>query len=408
LVDLNGAHSVRWARRVLQARALDPESLDLEILALVASLGHVLTTQIHRRFNAARAVTTTQRRLKRLADAGLLERFQFHRRDGGGVPMCYVIAAAGLDVLHANDRLTSLREDEVDMPSGSPSPAAPVKGERLLRQARHDAHTAGWALALEHALGCAPLGLRGARESVLSPPLCAGAEGRVALGPGDLNLPGGRAPHEFLRTDSTGARVQVERFETVRPDVTIELPGGLRERVGMERGPVEGSVVEKEVVGGRLARDGSATAPGIAIDLLVELDDRLPTPRAAGKLERYDHFLAGWSVHTRRYGPRGRATPMVVFVCRDRARARECARRADVVLSACRAYAGEYPADWEYPGRERIVFAAERDAHEGLLCGYSVPRLPPDVRVSAAHGDPRAGAAMVEVRELIRGLPAGE
>jgi len=401
LVDLDGAHSVRWAKRVHEARALDPESLDLEILALVASLGHVLTTQIHRRFNAARAVTTTQRRLKRLSDAGLLERFQFHRRDGGGVPMCYVVAVPGLDVLRAHDRLSSSREGEADMPSGSPSTAVPVKGERLLRQARHDVHAAGWALALEHALRCAPLGLRGAHESVLSPPLCAGAEGRVALGPGDLSLPGGRAPHEFLRSDSTGARVQVERFETVRPDVTIALPGGLRERIGMEGGPVEGSVVEKEVVERGLAREESARVPDIAIDLLVELDDRLPTARAAGKLERYDHFLAGWSVHTRRYGSRGRAAPVVVFVCRDRARARECARRADAVLSACRAYAGEYPADWEYPGRARILFAAERDAHEGLLHGYGVPRLPPDVRVSVAQGDPRAGAAAVEVRELI-------
>jgi len=376
LVELDGSHSVRWARRVPEPRVLDPEPLDLEILALVASLGHVLTTQIHRRFNATRAVTTTQRRLKRLSDAGLLERFQFHRRDGGGVPMCYVIAAAGLDVLHTHDRLMGVREGEVGVEPGPASPVSPVKGERLLRQARHDVHVAGWALALEHAVGGAPLGLRGARESVLSPPLRAGAEGRVALGPGDLSLPGGRASHEFLRTDSTGARVQVECFETVRPDVTIEL-------------------------------GGEVTESGGAIDLLVELDDRLPTARAAGKLERYDHFLAGWSVHTRRYGSRGRATPLVVFVCRDRARARECARRADAVLSACRAYAGEYPADWEYPGRTGILFVAERDAHEGLLCGYGVPRLPPGVRVSAAHGDPRAGAAAAEVRELLGAVPAG-
>ncbi len=409
LVELDGAHSVRWARRVPEPRALDPEPLDLEILALVASLGHVLTTQIHRRFNATRAVTTTQRRLKRLSDAGLLGRFQFHRRDGGGVPMCYVIAAAGLDVLHTHDRLMGMREGEAGVVEPGPaSSASPVKGERLLRQARHDVHVAGWALALERAVGGAPLGLRGARESVLSPPLRAGAEGRVAPGPGDLSLPGGRAPHEFLRTDSTGARVQVERFETVRPDVTIELPGGLRGSVGGEGGPVEGSVVEREVVAGGRVRNGSMATPDGAIDLLVELDDRLPTGRAAGKLERYDHFLSGWSVHTRRYGPRGRATPLVVFVCRDRVRARECARRADTVLTACRAYAGEYPADWEYPGRADVLFVAERDAHEGLLCGYGVPRLPPDVRVSVAHGDPRAGAAAVEVRGLLRSTPADE
>ena len=369
LVDLDGAHSVRWAKQVHEPRTLEPEPLDLEILTLVACMRHVLSSQIHRRFNPDRAVTTTQRRLKRLSDAGLVRRFQFHRHDGGGVPMCYAITAAGLELLHAHDRLTALEEEDVGMISG-PSPAAAlVEGNRLLRHARHDAHVAGWALALEHALDGAPLRLRGASESVLSPPLRSTSDGRRALGPADLTLPGGRAPHEFLRTVSTSVRVPVERFETVRPDVTIELP---------------------------------------SVDLLVELDDRMPTGRAAGKLERYDHLLAGWSAHINRYARRLGAPPSVVFVCRDRARARECARRADAVLTACRAYAGEYPADWEYPGREGILYVAERDAHEGLLRGYGVPRLPPNVRMSTAHGDPRAREAVAEPRDLITPMPTGE
>jgi hypothetical protein len=374
LVELDGAHSVRWAKRVQEPRSLDPEALDLEILALVACMRHVLSSQIHRRFNSGRAATTTQRRLKRLSDAGLVRRFQFHRRDGGGVPMCYAITAAGLDLLHAHDRLMGLEQDEVDTLSGPPSPAAPVQGDRLLRQARHDVHVTGWVLALEHAVDGAPLTLRGASESVLSPPSRSTPEGRRALGPADLTLPGGRSPHEFLRTDQMGERVPVERFETVRPDVTIELPG----------------------------------RAGGAIDLLVELDDRLPTGRAVGKLERYDHLLAGWSVQTTRYGRRLGAPPSVVFVCRDRSRARECARKADTLLTACRAYAGEYPADWEYPGRGGILFVAERDAHEGLLRGYGVPRLPPEVRVSIAEGDPRARETVAEPRELIASPSVGE
>ncbi len=371
LVDLDGAHSVRWAKPVQEPRSLDPEALDLEILALVACMRHVLSSQIHRRFNLGRAATTTQRRLKRLSDAGLLRRFQFHRRDGGGVPMCYAITGRGLELLHVHDRLRGLAEEDVDALPGPPSPAAPVEGDRLLRQARHDVHVAGWVLALEHAVDGVPLGLRGAKESVLSPPLRSTSEGRRALGPADLTLPGGRSPHEFLRTDQTGERVPVERFETVRPDVTIELPGQV----------------------------------GTATDLLVELDDRLPTGRGAGKLERYDHLLAGWSVQTTRYGRRLGAPPSVIFVCRDRARARECTRNADTVLTACRAYAGEYPADWEYSGRERILFVAERDAHVGHLRGYGVPRLPPEVRASIAEGDPRARESVAEPRELLAVAP---
>jgi hypothetical protein len=134
--------------------------------------------------------------------------------------------------------------------------------------------------------------------------------------------------------------------------------------------------------------------------VLVELDDRLPVARAAGKLERYDHFLAGWSVHTSRYGRRVDAVPVVVFVCRDPARARRCATHADSLLGACRAYAGEYPADWDYPGRDLILFASERDIHEGLARAYGVPRLPREVRASAAGGDPRAGHARAEPREI--------
>jgi hypothetical protein len=402
LVELDGAHSVRWAKPVLEPKSLNPEPLDLEIIALVACMRHLLSSQIHRRFNPGRAATTTQRRLKRLSDAGLVRRFQFHRRDGGGVPMCYAITTLGLELLHAHDRLTAVEEGDVKASSGPTSPAAPVEGDRMLRGARHDVHVAGWALALEHAVDGAPLGLRGASESVLSPPLRSTPDGRRALGPADLSLPRGRSPHEFLRTDSAGARVPVERFETVRPDLKIELPGRLRERIAANAHAAEGVVTES-----------GAGAPGAvaeigALDLFVELDDRLPTGRGAGKLERYDHLLAGWSVHTTRYGRRLGAPPAVVFVCRDRARARECARGADAVLTACRAYAGEYPADWEYPGREGILFVAERDVHEGLLRGYGVPRLPPEVRVSVAGGNPRMRETTAEPRELLAAVPAGK
>jgi hypothetical protein len=89
-----------------------------------------------------------------------------------------------------------------------------------------------------------------------------------------------------------------------------------------------------------------------------------------------------------------------VFVCRDRPRARECARRADRVLTSCMAYAGEHPHDWEYPGRERIMFAAERDAHDGCLRAWGVPPLPPEVRVAATGGDPRGRDPRGEQREI--------
>jgi hypothetical protein len=229
---------------------------------------------------------------------------------------------------------------------------------------------------------------RGSAASVISPPVRSTEDGRTALKLADLRLPDGRTPHDFLRADADGRSVAVERFETVRPDAVVEVLGHAQ---------------SADMRAGARARVPAVSVqqPGSALDVIIELDDRPSSGGWLAKLERYDHFLSGWSVHTSRYGRRREAVPVVVFVCRDRARARDCARSAVSALKACRAYAGEYPFDWQYPGRERVLFAAERDVHEGLTGAYGVPTLPPEVRVSAAHGDPRAGAAAVEQRSIL-------
>jgi predicted transcriptional regulator len=367
LADIGSAHSVRWAKRAAVTTVLDPEPLDIEILALLSSLRHVLSSQIHRRFNQGRAATTTQRRLKRLSDAGLVARFQFHRRDGGGMPMCYAITPAGRKLLIAHGHPTSarlLQAGASDANTGSTISSSKHSTEdQLLRQARHDVRVAGWTLAVEQALSERLLGLRGPEESVISPRKGSKSGDGPMLAPSDLCLPSGRTPHDFMRTLADGDRVEVERFQSIRPDATLLRRGGR--------------------------------------ELLVEFDDRLPEGASAAKLERYDHFLAGWSANLTRFA-HGSELPIVVFVCRDRARARECARRADKVLTASRAYAGEYPQDWEYPGRANILFAAERDAHEAVLRGWAVPTLPPEVRIASAQGDPRARDPLLELREIFR------
>lgn len=362
LVDLDTAHSVRWAKPATALLAIEPELLDIEILTLIASMRHVLSSQIHRRFNPGRAATTTQRRLKRLADAGLVARFQFHRRDGGGVPMCYTITPAGLQLVREQDApqgRESIEWKDLESPHQRVSPS----NERLLRQARHEVHVVAWMLALQQALpNDYPVKLRGPEESAIAPPLRSRDGERKMLSLAELSLPGGRTPHDFLRTLDSGVRVEAESFQTIRPDASL------------------------------CTSDGR--------ELLVELDDRLPEGSGAAKLERYDHFLAGWSVHLKRYKRSVASPPTVVFVCRDGARARECVRRADRVLTASRAYAGEYPADWEYPGRDCVFYAAERDIHHGSLLAWGLSQLPPEVRVVAAGGDPRARDPSLEGQKL--------
>ncbi len=366
LVEMDGAHSARVVKRSSRARVHEPEPLDLEMLSSIATLRHLLSSQIHRRHNVGRAASTTQRRLKRLWDGGLVERFQFHRRDGGGVPMAYLLSAEGQRALARAD---PLRGEERSSEAARTSEALSGAGHARFCQARQDIHVAGWLLALEDLLGVSRVVLRGPEEAAIHVPQVGRGGGRSALAPGDLRLPGGRSAHDFLHANATGDRVAVSRFSSLRPEAIFEIPRAL-------------------------------TQSGGAIDLLVERDDRLLGSRGAAKLERYDHFLTGWSAHTRRYGERLEATPLVVFICRDRARARACARSADQVLRASRAYAGEYPFDWEYQGREQTLFVAERDLHERTLLAYGIPRLPPAVRIAQARGDRRAGESRLESRSI--------
>ena len=353
LVDLDRAQSARPVASPRAQNLREVEDLDMEILDLIASMGHLLTGQIHRHFNPAKALTTTQRRLKRLSDAGLVDRVQFHRRDGGGVSMCYAIARDGLWLLEARGR-GSLSPGTAPL-----SDAADAHGLGLVR--RH-LHVSGWALALM-SLAPGSARARGGDASVLHPPK---GQGHV-FGPNDLRFPGGRVPHDFLRTEGSGRRTEVERFETIRPDGTIVLSS---------------------------AHESPAT------ELLLDFDDRAGRDRWTAKLERYDHFLGGWSAHTRRQDSRGEVSSHVLFICRDRERARRCAIEADSILGACRAYAGEYPPAWQYPGRERTLFAGERDIHEGVFNAYGVPRLPPSVRAGDLHEDPRGAEVTLVVREI--------
>ncbi len=364
------------ARRVPHGNAPLRGSLDARDLALLASLTcfrHLLSSQLHRRHGGRTALTGTQRRLKRLSDGGLIERLQFHGQDGGGAPMCCAITAAGRDALAAAHSRQQVLRTPV-----SPSEQEAV-AELSLTAIRRDLHSAGWGLALEQALNLGALRWAAAASTVILPPSLARGESAAAIGPAQLSLPDGRVPHNFLRLDANGRPVEVDRFETVRPALRLELEGA--------------------------ASSGRPGAKRLPVDLLVEIDDRCGAPAWQAKVHRYDHFLTGWSIHTRRYGRHG-VTPTAVFVCRDRSRARECARRADRLLLASRAYAGERPDRWVCSGRERIVFAAERDVHEGLLGVYAVPAVPPQIGEWGA-GEERPGERSLMTRSLaaLLGLP---
>ena len=348
------ATRVTWPRKTEQ-RSVTPDAIDLELLGWLAELRFALATQIHRRFSAGKSYSTTQRRLKKLSQAGLVQRFQFFRDTGASSALTYMVTGEGIATVREaigphGPYLDPRREW-----------TAPSTDDPVMRRARHDLHVNAWGLAFEAQLGEAVGRIRGPRNSYVAPPTRSAGGERRAIGPDELRLPGGRAPHGFLRTDRGRQRIAVEEFAAIEPDLTIELRLREAERI-------------------------------VVTDLFVELDRTFKPAKNIDTFERYDHMISGWCTLKDRYAKHCTAPPLVVFVCRDQANAKEFCRAADPVVTAGHAYGGEYASEWDYPGRQRMLFVAERDVHDGCIAGYTLPSLPPEVRVVAANGDRSAAA----------------
>jgi hypothetical protein len=317
-------------------------------MAWLGVVGWALTTQIHRRFEGGKALTTTQRRLKRLADAGAVVRVQLHAADGGGAPMCCGLGESGRALLGERRPAASMELTVGDRPDVA-----------ALGGLRERVHLVGWLLALEARLGGSLLAVRGPRRMRLAPP----SHGGHPIGPADLSLPAGRTPQDFLRRQRNAPPTPPDLFAPVSPLAAAELQ----------------------------------TGDGRRAELLVDTAAGEVEPALTAALERYDHMLAGWWSQTHAGEP-----PHVVFVCADAAGAAVAARRADATLTASQAYPGEDPRDWPRPGRERISFVAERDLHEGRLQALRVPVLPPRLRAAQDPDAPR------EAEFIVANSPGGE
>jgi hypothetical protein len=320
LLALDGAGRMRVLGAAAPARPGRLAPADRELLAWLAGARIALSSQIHRRFRPESSLTVTQRQLKRLADAGLLARFQLHREDGGGIPLCCAPTQAAIELLGLEGR------------------RAPELRADALPGLRADVHMVGWLLALEARAGDSLV-------EVLGP-------GRAAIVPGQrersgLDVGTTLRARDFLATARDGSRAPAERFAAVRPSAVASLRG--------------------------------AAAPAERHDLLVVADAGNPP----AWLEAYDHLLAGWWRSVERYRRAGRP-PAVVVVCADHTQALARVAAADALLSATLAQIGVDPRAWERGGRAGIHFAAEEDLHHGLLHAWRVPLVPPALRGDAA------------------------
>jgi hypothetical protein len=203
LTALDGASRMRVLPVARASVATRLEPADRDTLAWLAAARCALSSQVHRRMNPDRSLTGTQRRLKRLADAGLIARLQLHREDGGGLPLACAVTPAAIELLEITAR-AAMELRAIALPS-----------------LREDLHLVGWLLALEARAGGALLEVLGPGRAALVP---------ATSEPGELALGAGRIARGFLRTRGGGARVGVERFVAVRPGAVATVAGEAGQR----------------------------------------------------------------------------------------------------------------------------------------------------------------------------------
>jgi hypothetical protein len=111
-------------------------------------------------------------------------------------------------------------------------------------------------------------------------------------------------------------------------------------------------------------------------DLLFELDRTRRPGRNFRKFLRYDALITAWWRHVPRYKAMGEP-PAAVFICADEAHAMSFMQAADRHVTGRLALPGTPETSWPHPGRERMLFVAERDIHEGSQRAWKLPREPP-------------------------------
>jgi hypothetical protein len=316
-------------------RAPTPDERMLEILSTLHRLGPLLTSQIQRRFLSDVTDRTVQRSLASMRQAGWVRRFRLREAHGRGQPKyVYVLARRGFELAKGRPG-----------PHGAYIPPDAHFAEHRydsVAKPLHDLHANGLLLALLDRMPTTLRGWKGPGDGVLRPPR---RRPRDASAPRPL-----RAEDIPLPSPLRLSGLTLEVFETVKPDVTLEL--ALPD-----------------------------TRPVRRIDVLVELD-RTSNPRSDSnvrKLARYDALLTAWHTVIGRYKTLGSA-PVCVVVCQDEPAARRWAAAADELLTGRLSRMGDPESEARSPARRRMFFATELDLHRGSLRGYRVAAQQPELR----------------------------
>jgi hypothetical protein len=314
------------------AEDLAPQGRDLEIIRALWRYRFLLTSQIARQWWHGRSLYAAQRRLLRMTAAGWVTRFR-PRLSKGKHEWIYQLDRKGFELgrrcLGIDGRYIG---EEAKWRPRHVTDYSVVE---------HDLQVNAWVMAYRELRREHLLDWLGPDQGRIDVPTK--YEDRrfrpVGLEDASMSLSGYRRARD----------VRLRRFAPIVPDATLML---FSRRSGAE------------------------------FELLVELDRTRRPTKNLDKLRRYDAFLTAWWQLADRYRGAG-AAPLVVFVCPGEQEAMSLMRAADAEVTGRHAIPGERPDTWRAPGRERMLFAAELDVHQGSVRAWMLPRLPPSERGSS-------------------------
>jgi hypothetical protein len=285
--------------------ALQPR--DVAIVRDVCRYKFLTAHQLRELWWEGRSEWAAQRRLRRLFDAGLIERFRPLAKRGS-FPWTYHLGEFGHRLLRD---------------AGLLAPGARYRRRAIydFGHVLHDLQLNAWVLACRRHMRDGLVSWDG--ETDIDPPP-AGARGQLRLG-----------------DDWSVEELRDPRPRLLRPDAVLSIS---------------------------TQRDRDVRV------VLVEFDRMRRFDKNYGKLRRYDAFL-NWWWHDSVYGDHDRP-PYVVFVCQDEPHRENFLAAADHELTGHCWHASAPPERHEYVGRQRILFAVEREAHGGILDALRLPPFP--------------------------------
>lgn len=327
-----------WGRPKLDPlvrERFEPQARDLEIVKGLWRHEVLLLSQIWQEWWADRDIRAAQARLVRLVKAGWLSRFRLRVRKGRH-EAGYVLLRAGF-----------MAGRNHHGPGGPYIPREAKWEERSVadyRTLEHRLQTNAWVLCFRRLVKDHAVDWRGENEGRLEPPTKLEDGRRVRIGAEDLRVDRYRRVRDL----------QSEHFGRVWPDATVAM---------------------------------DMPHAGRRFDLMFELDRTAKPTKNFDKFHRYDALVTGWWRAVERYRKMGEG-PAVVFICTDEETVAGFMRAADREVTGRLAQPGTSERTWPYPGRERMLFVAELDVHEGNMRAWKLPAKPTDVR-GGAEFEPR-------------------